>query len=54
MNDKNVVEKVYGKHAIYEVVKSVHSDYHLYKNGSYHRGAFASIREAVEAAEAEG
>jgi hypothetical protein len=56
-NSKNVVEKIYGKHAVYEIVKSsglLSSTYSIYKNGKYHRGSFSSLSAAVEAAKKEG
>lgn len=56
--DKDVVETVHGKHAIYEIVKSSNllspPTYHVYKNGKHHRGSFSSIASAVEAAKEEG
>lgn len=57
-SDKDVVETIYGKHSIYEVVKSTSllssPKYHIYKNGKHHRGAFSSISAAVQAAEKDG
>lgn len=54
---KDVVETVYGKHSIFEIVKTktIFStpEYMLYKNGKFHRGAFSSLRRAVEIAHEE-
>jgi len=56
--DKDVVETIYGKHSIYEIVKSkipmLSPTYHIYKNGKHHRGSFSSISSAVLAAEKAG
>lgn len=56
-SNKDVVETVYGKHSIYEIFRSngiLKTDYHIYKNGKYHRGAFDSVSRAVEVARGEG
>lgn len=50
-----VVETFYSKHSKYEVVKKASgmfssSEYHINKDGKYHRGSFSSLRAAVEAA----
>lgn len=56
---RNVVETIYGRYSKFEVVKSAgglfkSTDFHLYKDGSYHRGSFSSLVAAVEAARKEG
>ncbi len=57
-SNKDVVETIYGKHSIYEIIKSTSPlsspTYHIYKNGKYHRGSFSSIVSAVQTAEKEG
>ncbi|SDJ54100.1 hypothetical protein [Salipiger marinus] len=56
-SDKDVVETFHGKHSIYEIVRSkgiLKTDYHIYKNDSYHRGAFDSLARAIEIARNEG
>ena len=57
-SDKDVVETVYGKHSVYEIIRSSRllgsPSYHIYKNGKYHRGAFSSLSAAVEKARQEG
>lgn len=55
MADYEIVETFYGKHYKYEVVKKAGGvfsspEYHINKDGKYHRGSFSSLRAAVEAA----
>jgi len=59
MNDKDVVEVIYGKHSKYEIVRNrggllTSTTYSIHKNGKYHRGSFSSLAAAVEAARKEG
>ena len=59
MEEKEIVETVFGKHNKYEIVRSRGSllespKYWIYKNGKLYRGTFASLSVAVEAAKGEG
>ena len=55
MADKQVVEVVHGK---YDIVKETsllgNPKFYIRKDGKPHRGSFASLRDAVEAARKEG
>jgi hypothetical protein len=59
MADKEVVETVYGKYNRYEIVRESGGllskrKFQIYRDGKYHRGAFSSLKDAVEAAKDEG
>lgn len=51
---KEVVETIYGKYSKFEVVKdsgSFSTKFYVRKDGKPHKGAYSSLRAAVEAAE---
>ena len=59
MSDKELMEKVYGKHHIYEIYKKGGGvfgspKYYVYRDGEPYLGSFSSLREAVERAQREG
>lgn len=54
MGTKTVVETIYGKYSKYEIIKdsgTFSSSFYIDKDGSYHRGSFSSLSDAVRAAE---
>ena len=57
MDEKDVVQTVYGKHHRYQIVKHPgalsNTTYTIYRDGSVYRGSFSSLKSAVEAAQAE-
>ena len=59
MDGQNVVETIYGKRHKYEIVKSsggllTSTSFSIYRDGTYYKGSFGSLADAVEAAEKEG
>lgn len=58
MSDTTIVETIYGKHHKYEVVKKTSiwgsPRYYVRRDGKPWRGAFTSLKDAVEAAESAG
>lgn len=56
---KEVVETIYGKRNKFEIVKTSggilsSTSFSIYRDGSYFKGSFNSLAEAVAAAEREG
>lgn len=56
---KEVVETIYGKRHKFEVVKSPggilsSTSFSIYRDGSYFKGSYNSLADAVAAAEREG
>lgn len=59
MSDGVVVEKIYGKHHVYEVIKKPGGllssiTYVIYRDGKYYKGTYDSLARAVEVARNEG
>lgn len=59
MDEKNVVETIHGKRHKYQVVKSPgglfsSTQFNIYRDGSYYKGSYASLADAVARARKEG
>lgn len=59
MNEKDVVETIYGKRHKYQIVKDsggllTSTKFNIYRDGSYYKGTFSTLSAAVERAKREG
>lgn len=59
MGNKEVVETIYGKHHKYEIVKDSGGvfgsiKFNIYRDGSYYKGSYSSLADAVAKAKQEG
>ncbi len=59
MGDKTVVETIYGKHYKFEIVRTAGGlmsspSFAIYRDGSYFKGSYSSLADAVAAAKREG
>lgn len=57
MSEQAVIETIYGKYSKFEIVRETSvlgsPKFYIRKDGKHHKGAFASLSDAVEAAKNE-